>query len=61
MIGTDAHSARVGRPVRLSEAFESLVGIDALAQHFDWITHEAPRAIVKGEELEPPFGWSQAA
>jgi protein-tyrosine phosphatase len=61
VLGTDSHSARVGRPVRLSEAFESLAGIDALSPHFNWIAYDAPRAIVKGEEVEPPFGCRQAA
>jgi protein-tyrosine phosphatase len=61
VLGTDSHSARVGRPVRLSEAFERLVDIDALAPHFDWVVYEAPRAIVKGREVQPPFGRRQAA
>jgi protein-tyrosine phosphatase len=61
VIGSDAHSARAGRPVRLSDAFERLETIDAIAPHFDWVAYEAPRAIVMGQEVEPPFGSRQAA
>jgi protein-tyrosine phosphatase len=61
VLGSDSHSASVGRPVRLSDAFECLDSIDALAPYFDWIAYEAPRAIVRGEEAEPPFACRQAA
>lgn len=55
VLGSDAHSARAGRPVRLSAALEHLGRIPALAPHLDWIAREAPGAIVRGEQVSPPF------
>ena len=55
VLGSDSHSARVGRPVRLSNGLERL-GEDAhLRAHLDWVANRAPLAIVRGEEIEPPF------
>jgi protein-tyrosine phosphatase len=56
VLGSDAHSARVGRPVELSDAIERLRGIDAVAPHVDWIAETAPQAIVSGRDVRPPFG-----
>jgi protein-tyrosine phosphatase len=55
VLGSDAHSSRAGRPVRLAAALERLTAIAPLAPHAEWIRSVAPRAIVAGEELEPPF------
>jgi hypothetical protein len=55
VLGSDAHSARAGRPVRLSAGLAALEGIGLLRPHLDWVARDAPRAIVRGEELEPPF------
>jgi protein-tyrosine phosphatase len=55
LLGSDAHSSRAGRPVRLSRAFGVLAGVDALRPHLDWVTHEAPSALLRGEDVEPPF------
>ena len=56
VLSSDAHTARAGRPVRLSPALEKLRGVELLAPHIDWIAEVAPRAIVEGQPLEPPFG-----
>lgn len=61
VLGTDAHSSRIGRPVRLSNALAPLAAIEAVAPYLDWMLRIAPGAIVRGEEVEPPFGWSATA
>jgi protein-tyrosine phosphatase len=55
VLGSDAHSARQGRPVRLSEGMEELRAVDGIGPHMEWVTRAAPRAIVRGEHIEPPF------
>ena len=58
LLGSDAHSSRAGRPVRLSGALAALATVPALDGHLDWIAREAPVAILRGEDVEPPFGIS---
>ena len=58
LVGSDSHSARAGRPVRLSGALEALASVPHVAPHLDWIAREAPAAILRGEDVEPPFGVS---
>jgi protein-tyrosine phosphatase len=55
VLSSDAHTARAGRPVRLSPALERLREVELLAPHIDWIANTAPPAIVNGDVLEPPF------
>ena len=55
VLGSDSHSSRAGRPVRLRAALERLREVDPTRGHLDWVAHEAPAAIVRGEPLEPPF------
>ncbi len=55
VLGSDSHSARIGRPVHLSAALEVLGEVELLRPHLDWIDELAPAAIVRGEELEAPF------
>lgn len=55
LLSSDAHSARAGRPVRLSPALERLREVELLAPHLDWIAETAPSAIVNGDPLEIPF------
>jgi len=55
VLSSDAHSARAGRPVRLSPALERLREVEVLTPHLDWIAETAPRAIVEGDPLEVPF------
>jgi protein-tyrosine phosphatase len=56
VLSSDAHSSHGGRPVHMSEAFECLASVEPLAPHVEWMREQAPRAIVEGEEPEPPFG-----
>jgi protein-tyrosine phosphatase len=55
VLGSDAHSSHGGRPVHLSGAFEKLREIPQLAPHVDWISHTAPTAIAKGDEVVVPY------
>jgi protein-tyrosine phosphatase len=55
VLSSDAHSVLGGRPVRLSPALEKLREVELLAPHVEWIAETAPRAIVNGEPLEPPY------
>jgi protein-tyrosine phosphatase len=56
LLGSDSHSSRFGRPVRLSEGFARLAEVERLGAHLDWIAREAPRAIVRGEDVVVPYG-----
>ena len=55
LLGSDSHSARAGRPVRLSEGLAQLAEVDCVKPHLDWVVRDGPRAIVAGEPTEPPF------
>jgi tyrosine-protein phosphatase YwqE len=55
VLGSDAHSSRAGRPVALAAAIQVLGTADPTAGHLDWIARIAPRAIVDGASLTPPF------
>jgi len=55
VLSSDAHSARAGRPVRLTPALERLREVELLAPHLEWIAETAPGGIVDGEPLESPF------
>lgn len=55
VLGSDAHSSHGGRPVRLSEGLARLEGDPLLLPYLAWIARNAPRAIVRGEELRAPF------
>jgi hypothetical protein len=45
----------VGRAVRLAPALDVLREVEMVAPHVEWMVHDAPRAIVAGDELAPPF------
>ncbi len=55
VLGSDAHSSRAGRPVALAGGFQVLATVPPMAAHLDWIRHGAPEAIVRGEEVVPPY------
>jgi tyrosine-protein phosphatase YwqE len=55
LLGSDAHSSRGGRPVRLSEGLARLGAVERLKPHIDWIASEGPAAILRGEMVTPPF------
>ncbi|MCA1480949.1 hypothetical protein, partial [Bradyrhizobium sp. NBAIM08] len=58
VLGSDSHSARIGRPVALSAGLERLRVAAPLQAHLEWVAHRAPAAIVDGEDLVPPFAVS---
>ena len=55
LLGSDAHSARIGRPVALAAALQRLRTVQPTAAHLRWIAQVAPEAIVRGEAVAPPF------
>jgi protein-tyrosine phosphatase len=55
VLGSDAHSARFGRPVAISAALARLGEAAELRPHLHWIAREAPAAIVRGDDPVPPF------
>jgi protein-tyrosine phosphatase len=55
VVASDAHSSHGGRPVRLSGALARLAEVERVAPHLDWIAETAPRAIVAGDDVAPPF------
>ena len=55
VLASDSHSARHGRPVRISAGLARLREAAEMRPHLDWIANQAPAAIVSGQDLEPPF------
>jgi len=55
VLGSDAHSAKIGRPVDIAIGLEPLWEVDFLTPHIEWIVHQAPAAIVRGDDVEPPY------
>jgi len=55
VLGSDSHSAAVGRPVALSAALQLLAEVPPIADDPDWVASVAPRAIVAGADVTPPF------
>jgi protein-tyrosine phosphatase len=55
LLGSDAHSARAGRPVQLSEGLARLEEVECVKPHLDWVARDGPRAILAGEATSPPF------
>lgn len=53
LLGSDAHSSRAGRPVRLAEGFARLAEICS-PERIAWMAEQAPAAILRGERFEPP-------
>jgi protein-tyrosine phosphatase len=54
LIASDAHSSHAGRPVRLSHAVERL-GEVCPPEQVAWIAELAPAAVLRGEEVSPPW------
>jgi protein-tyrosine phosphatase len=55
LLGSDAHSSRAGRRVALSAGLAALRSAKRLAPHLDWVADRAPAAILRGEDVTPPF------
>lgn len=52
VLGSDAHSAAIGRPVHLAEAFAQLASVCS-PQRMQWMCEDAPRAILRSEPVSP--------
>jgi len=59
VLASDSHSPEHGRPPRLSEGLARLGAIPAVAPYAGWIAHDAPAAIVRGENVVPPWEGSE--
>ena len=60
LLGSDSHSARIGRPVALAAALQRLASLEPIAGNVDWVAREAPAAIVAGQDVASPFVISTA-
>jgi protein-tyrosine phosphatase len=54
VLGSDSHSSRHGREPRLAAAL-GVLHAELLSQDIDWIAERAPAAIIRGEDIAPPF------
>jgi protein-tyrosine phosphatase len=55
LLGSDAHSSRGGRPVKLSHGLARLGEVELTKPHLDWIAVDGPKAILAGEPAAAPF------
>lgn len=55
VVASDAHSSRFGRAATVSEGLAALERVPEVAPHLGWIARAAPRAILAGEDVTPPF------
>jgi protein-tyrosine phosphatase len=55
LLGSDAHSSMAGRPVALSDGFARLAEVPLLQPHIEWLRRAAPGAILRGEDVSPPY------
>ncbi len=55
VLSSDAHSSHGGRPAKIAAAFERLAEVESVRPHLEWMRDVAPRAIVEGAEVQPPF------
>jgi len=54
LLGSDAHSARIGRPVRLAAAVRRLAEVRSAAD-VAWLAEDAPAAVLRGAAVTPPW------
>ena len=55
VLGTDAHTPHAGRQISLRAELAALGAHAVTAPHLTWIAEGAPRAIIRGEDVEAPF------
>jgi protein-tyrosine phosphatase len=55
VLASDAHSSRVGKPVKLSHGLARLREIPPLAPYAEWTVQDGPAAILAGWDVVPPF------
>ncbi len=55
VLGSDAHSSRAGRPVALAAGLQALASVPPIAGCLPWVAEHAPEAIIRGDDIEPPY------
>ena len=55
VLASDAHSSRIGKPVKLSHGLARLREVPPIAAHANWAVQEGPAAILAGQDVMPPF------
>lgn len=55
ILASDAHSSHGGRPLRISDGLAVLGQVELVNPHLDWVSREAPAAILRGDRPTPPF------
>lgn len=55
VLGSDAHSSHGGRSIALRGALEVLAGVERVAPHLDWMSYDAPAAILAGDRPSVPY------
>ena len=55
VLGSDAHSSRVGRRVEIASSLDVLAATEPAATHLRWVAQTAPWGIVRGRDLVSPF------
>jgi protein-tyrosine phosphatase len=61
VLGSDAHSSRLGRRVELMAALDSLRTVEPIGPHLGWVARVAPSAIVRGSDPVCPFSTGRIA
>jgi protein-tyrosine phosphatase len=55
VLASDAHSSRIGKPVRLSHGLARLREVGPVAPYAEWAVQDGPAAILAGRDVMPPF------
>ena len=55
VLASDSHSAKIGRPVKLSDGLARLREVPPVAPYAEWAVQEGPAAILAGGDVMPPF------
>lgn len=55
VVASDAHSAHIGRPAAVSAGIAALGSIPRVAPHLQWVGSGAPRELLAGRPVSPPF------
>jgi protein-tyrosine phosphatase len=61
VLASDAHSSRIGRPVKLSHGLDRLREVPPVAPFAQWAVREGPAGILAGNDVMPPFATVQQA
>jgi protein-tyrosine phosphatase len=55
VLASDAHSSRIGKPVKLSHGVARLRELPPVARYAEWTVRDGPAAILAGKDVLPPF------